>query len=180
MGPVPPGAHRPPDAALLISLYVDGACIGNPGPGGYAALLIENGAERRITGGFRRTTNNRMEMMAVIAGLDALPPQTSVTVFCDSLYVVKAINKGWARKWQAAGWMRTPKERALNSDLWERLLSLCARHDVRFQWVRGHANDARNVICDTLARAAATVANLQPDVSYETEDEGSSRDGKVL
>lgn len=151
-----------------VRLYVDGACTGNPGPGGYAALILDDGAETQITGGYRRTTNNRMELMAVIAGLDALDQPSAVTVFCDSLYVVKAMTQGWVERWKGNGWMRTPRERALNVDLWERLLAACARHDVRFQWVRGHADDERNNACDALARAAAAAEALPSDAEFET------------
>lgn len=156
-----------------IRIYVDGACSGNPGPGGYAALILDGESETQITGGYRRTTNNRMELMAVIAGLDTLERSSSVTIFCDSLYVVKAVNQGWVRRWQANGWMRTPRERALNADLWERLLALAARHDVRFQWVRGHADDERNNICDGLARGAAETQDLPVDTVYETSEHPS-------
>lgn len=151
-------------------MYVDGACLGNPGPGGYAALILDGAVETQIIGGFRRTTNNRMELMAVIAGLEALARASAVTIFCDSLYVVKAMNQDWVRRWQANGWMRTPRERALNVDLWERLLALAARHDVRFQWVRGHADDERNNVCDGLARGAAATQDLPADIVYETAE----------
>ncbi|MGH7530951.1 MAG: ribonuclease HI [Gemmatimonadales bacterium] len=157
----------PHTATSSVSLYVDGACTGNPGPGGYAALIIDGGTETQVIGGYRRTTNNRMELMAVIAGLAALPRPSTVTVFCDSLYVVKAMTRGWVHRWKARGWMRTPRERALNIDLWERLLALCQRHDVRFQWVRGHADDERNNVCDELARTAAAADALPVDTPFE-------------
>ena len=150
-----------------ISIHTDGSCLGNPGPGGYAAILQHRGQERELSGGFRHTTNNRMEILAVIAGLDALTERCSVTVYSDSRYVVDAIEKGWARKWKANGWMRNKREAAVNPDLWERLLSSLSRHEVKFQWVRGHAGNEGNTRADRLAVAAAKGSNLLRDEGFE-------------
>ncbi|HWC74979.1 MAG TPA: ribonuclease HI [Gemmatimonadales bacterium] len=162
-------APKAPKAPPL-AIYVDGACTGNPGPGGYAALILEGDTEKqRLTGGYQRTTNNRMELMAVIAGLSALKPGSIATVFCDSLYVVKAMNQGWARRWQENDWMRTPRERASNVDLWNLLLALDARHQITYQWVPGHADVIKNNLCDELARRAAEARDLPLDRGYHTE-----------
>jgi len=158
-------AQKTPDS--IVILYTDGACAGNPGRGGYAAMLKYRGQQRTLSGGFRLTTNNRMELMAVIAGLEALTRPCRVRVFTDSQYVVQAMERGWARRWRANGWMRNRKEPALNADLWERLLKLCETHTVEFAWVRGHASDPDNAACDQLAVAAAAQPNLPPDPGFK-------------
>ena len=154
-------------AAKQVTIHTDGSCLGNPGPGGYAAILDYQGRERELSGGFRRTTNNRMEILAVIAGLRALTKPCSVTVYSDSRYVVDAIEKGWARKWKANGWMRNKRESAVNPDLWEKLLNALSQHDVEFKWVRGHSGNAGNVRADKLAVAAANGKNLPRDEGFE-------------
>ncbi|MBN2370652.1 MAG: ribonuclease HI [Vicinamibacteria bacterium] len=146
-----------------VTIYSDGACSGNPGPGGYGVILDSQGHRKEISGGRRRTTNNRMELMGAIVGLEALKEPCSVTLITDSQYVVNGIEKGWAARWRARGWMRNAKERALNPDLWQRLLDQVARHEVRFRWVRGHAGHAENERCDALAVAAASRSDLQED-----------------
>ena len=146
-----------------VTIYSDGACSGNPGPGGYGVILDYNGHRKEISGGYRRTTNNRMELMGAIAGLEALTEPCSVTLVTDSQYVVNGIEKGWAARWRARGWMRNAKERALNPDLWQRLLDLVARHEVRFRWIRGHAGHAENERCDALAVTAASRSDLPED-----------------
>jgi len=151
-----------------ITIYTDGACLGNPGPGGYGVIFEYQGEKKEKSGGFRKTTNNRMEIMAVIVGLEALKRKCQVTVYSDSQYVVKAMNEGWAKRWRANGWMRTSKDKALNPDLWERLLKLCEKHDVRFQWVKGHNNHTENERCDQLSVQAANKPDLPPDTGYET------------
>ena len=150
-----------------VTLYTDGACIGNPGPGGYGVVLLHNGYRKELSGGFRLTTNNRMEMMAVIVGLRALKERCRVTVFSDSQYVVEAGTKGWAQRWRENGWRRNKKERAINPDLWDQLLDLCSRHDVTFRWVRGHAGIRENERCDQLATEAAVQPILPIDAGYE-------------
>lgn len=146
-----------------VEIFTDGACSGNPGPGGFGVILRFNGTEKELSGGFRNTTNNRMELMGAIAGLEALKEPCEVTLTTDSQYLVNAIEKGWARKWKANGWMRNRKEEALNSDLWERLLKVMEKHHVRFQWIRGHAGHEENERCDRLAVKAASGSDLPED-----------------
>ncbi len=150
-----------------VILYTDGGCSNNPGPGGYGVVLLYNSNRKELSGGFRRTTNNRMEIYAAIAGLSALKEPCSVTVFSDSQYLVHTIEKGWARRWQANGWKRNNKEKAINPDLWEKLLSLCEIHQVEFKWVRGHAGESENERCDELAKAASSSSGLPVDENYE-------------
>ena len=147
-----------------VIIYTDGACSGNPGPGGYGAVMLYQGHRRELSAGFRDTTNNRMEIMAAIASLEALKEKCSVTLYTDSQYLVNAMEKGWAKKWQANGWMRNKKEPALNPDLWERLLTLCQYHKVTFLWVRGHSGNPENERCDQLAVAASKQPDLPPDI----------------
>jgi ribonuclease HI len=147
-----------------VTLYTDGACSGNPGPGGYGAILEYEGKSRELSGGFRDTTNNRMELMGVIEGLSALKEPCEVTVVSDSKYVVDAMRNGWAAKWCANGWRRNKKEKALNPDLWQRLLDLCVKHTVAFTWVNGHAGHPQNERCDRLAVDAAFMPGLPEDV----------------
>lgn len=150
-----------------VTIYTDGSSLGNPGPGGYGVVLLFGDARKELSGGFRRTTNNRMEILAAIVGLEALKEPCRATIYSDSQYVVNAIERGWARKWQAKGWRRTAAEPALNPDLWQRLLDLCAQHEVKFVWVRGHNGDRENDRADRLAVAAANAAGLPPDEGYE-------------
>lgn len=147
-------------------IYTDGGCKGNPGPGGYGIVIIENGERRELSGGFRKTTNNRMELTACIVALEEAQGPTPV-LYTDSLYVVKGIREGWAVKWRSAGWMRTKDQMAENADLWAKLLSLHEKRPVRFEWVRGHAGTPENERCDQLAVAASSQANLPPDDFYE-------------
>lgn len=134
-----------------VFIYTDGACSGNPGPGGWGTILKYNGKEKVLSGGEKSTTNNRMELMAVIEGLSALKERCRVTVYSDSKYIIDAIQQGWAKKWRSKGWMRTNKDKALNSDLWETLLNLLENHEVDFVWVKGHAGHPENERCDRLA-----------------------------
>ena len=138
-----------------VDIFTDGACSGNPGPGGWGAILRYNGVEKELSGGERETTNNRMELSAVISALEALKEPCEVTLYSDSQYVCNALTKGWAKKWQSQGWMRTKKEPALNPDLWERLLKLCEIHQMEIIWVKGHAGHPENERCDRLAVAQA-------------------------
>jgi ribonuclease HI len=147
-----------------LFLYSDGACSGNPGPGGYGIILKFGDHYKEFSGGFRNTTNNRMELMAVIKGLESLKEPCDVTVVTDSRYIVDAMEKGWAKKWREHGWKRNKKEAALNPDLWARLLDLCDQHSVRFTWVGGHAGHPENERCDQLAVAAAALPGLPEDV----------------
>ena len=136
-----------------VDIFTDGACSGNPGPGGYGVILRFGKAEKELSGGADRTTNNRMELTAVIEGLAALKEPCEVTVYSDSKYVVDAIEKGWARGWQKNGWRKSDKKPALNPDLWERLLSLLDQHKVSFVWLKGHDGHPENERCDQLAVA---------------------------
>ena len=138
-----------------VDIYTDGACSGNPGPGGWGAILRFQGHERELSGGEAHTTNNRMELTAVIEGLSALKEPCAVRLCSDSRYVVDAIEKGWAKSWRRNGWRKADKSPALNPDLWERLLELCGVHKVSLTWIRGHAGHAYNERCDRLAVAAA-------------------------
>ena len=137
-----------------VTIYTDGACSGNPGPGGWGTILSARGVKKELSGGERSTTNNRMELTAVIRGLQALKRPCKVTVVTDSKYVADAVTLGWAKKWKAQGWMRNKKEKALNPDLWEELLTLLSIHEVTFSWVKGHAGHPENERCDALAVAA--------------------------
>ncbi len=150
-----------------VTLYTDGGCINNPGPGGYGVVLIYDAHRRELSRGYRKTTNNRMEILAAIAGLEALKEPCRVTLYSDSQYLVHAMQKGWARRWQVNGWKRNAKEKAVNPDLWERLLELCRIHEAEFEWVRGHAGHSENERCDELAKAAARGSDLAIDESYE-------------
>ena len=149
-------------------IYTDGSCINNPGAGGYGVVLIHGKQRKELSGGFRLTTNNRMEIIAAIVGLRALPVKSAVTLYTDSQYLVNAIMKGWAKKWQNNEWKRNQKEKAKNIDLWQELLLLCEQHEVEFIWVRGHSGNQENEYCDKLAFKAAQKDNLPPDPGYET------------
>lgn len=146
-----------------IKIYADGACSGNPGPGGYGAILECDGVRKELSAGYKNTTNNRMEIRGVIAGLEALGEPCEVVVTSDSQYVVNAMTQGWARKWQQNNWMRNKKDAALNPDLWQRMLDICAKHRVTFSWVRGHNSHPQNERCDQLAVAAIRNSNLLID-----------------
>ena len=151
-----------------VTIYTDGACIGNPGPGGYGAVLKYGEHRRELSGGYRHTTNNRMELMGPIKSLGALRESCRVTLYSDSKYVVDAVDKGWAKRWQDNGWMRNKKEQAVNPDLWGQLLALCEHHDVEFLWVKGHAGNPQNERCDQLATEAAQRNDLPVDEGYES------------
>lgn len=152
-----------------VIIHTDGSCLGNPGPGGWAAVLrLANTDHRReICGGFRKTTNNRMEITAVIEGLSALKEQCEVVIFTDSQYVSDAINKGWIYGWLRKNWLRKNGEAVPNADLWRKILVLLARHQVIFNWVRGHDGDTENERCDELARNYAARKDLPADPGYE-------------
>ena len=149
-----------------ITIYTDGACIGNPGPGGYGVVLTSGRQRREFSGGFARTTNNRMEIYAAIVGLEALPRPSTVTLFSDSKYLVDAVTKGWVQRWRTNQWKRNKSAKAENIDLWKRLLPLLEKHQVSLLWVKGHAGDPANERCDRLATAAATKPNLPPDPGF--------------
>ena len=136
-----------------ITLYTDGACSGNPGPGGWGAILEWEGHEKELSGGEISTTNTRMELTGVIRGLAAMKEPCVVELYSDSKYVIDALEKGWAAGWQKRGWVKSDKKPALNPDLWQRLLELCQIHQVRCHWVKGHAENPKNNRCDELAVA---------------------------
>ncbi len=151
-----------------VTIHTDGACIGNPGRGGYGVVLQFGEQRKELSGGYRLTTNNRMELMGPIKALQTLKQSYVVILYSDSRYVVDAIEKGWVERWRAKGWMRNKKDRAVNPDLWERLLDLCSEHEVEFRWVRGHAGNRYNERCDRLATQAARQKNLPIDEGYES------------
>ena len=134
-----------------VTLYTDGACSGNPGPGGWGAILEFNGHEKELSGGEVSTTNNRMELTAVIEGLKRLKEPCRVELYSDSKYVIDALDKGWAVGWQKRGWIKSDKKPALNPDLWQTLLTLVQTHEVHCHWVKGHAENPKNNRCDQLA-----------------------------
>ena len=134
-----------------VTLYTDGACSGNPGPGGWACILMFGPHKKELSGGEANTTNNRMELTAVIRGLQALKEPCIVELYSDSKYVIDALEKGWALGWQARGWRKADKKPALNPDLWAELLELCQVHRVNLHWVKGHASNPYNNRCDALA-----------------------------
>jgi ribonuclease HI len=152
-----------------VTIYTDGACSGNPGPGGYGTILKSGKHERELAQGYRRTTNNRMELMAVVAGLKILTRPCSVTLYSDSRYVVDGIEKGWAKSWQARGWKKADKQPARNADLWGLILELTSKHRVKLVWVKGHASNPGNNRCDELAVTASKSADLIVDQGYEVE-----------
>ena len=136
-----------------VTIYTDGACSGNPGPGGWGAILEWNGIEKELSGGEDKTTNNRMELTGVIMGLKALKEPCIVELYSDSKYVIDALEKGWAKGWRARGWVKGDKKPALNPDLWAELLRLESIHTLRYHWVKGHAENEFNNRCDELAVA---------------------------
>lgn len=136
-----------------VEIYTDGACSGNPGPGGWGAVLIYNGVEKQLSGSEKETTNNRMELSAVITALKVLKEPCNVTLTTDSKYVCDAINKGWLNSWQKSSWKKADKKPVLNIDLWQELLPLLDKHRVEFIWVKGHNGHKYNEICDKLAVA---------------------------
>lgn len=154
-----------------VEIYTDGGCEPNPGVGGYGVVLRHGKRRTELSGGFRRTTNNRMEILAAIAGLEMLKLRCQVTIYSDSQYLVKAIMSGWAARWKKNGWWLNKTERAKNVDLWDRLLELCAKHEVEFRWVKGHAGHAENERCDTLSMLALRKPDLPLDQGYENRAE---------
>ncbi|MBW6520640.1 MAG: ribonuclease HI [Desulfoarculaceae bacterium] len=159
----PPPRQRPGE----INIYTDGGCSNNPGPGGYGAIVVADDREQEISGGFRLTTNNRMELMACIVALRTLEQRDRpITVWSDSSYVVNGITKGWARGWRRRGWIKSDRQPALNPDLWAELLELAEELDVTFQWVRGHAGHPQNERADKLAVAALKKKDLPADKGY--------------
>ena len=149
-----------------VVIYTDGSCLGNPGPGGIGAVMRYKGRIKEISEGYRRTTNNRMELLAAIKALELLNRPCPVLLYTDSRYLVDAVEKKWLAGWQRKGWKRGKDEPVKNRDLWERLLPLLGKHRVRFEWVRGHAGDPDNERCDELARTAASEQPTRIDEGY--------------
>ncbi len=145
-----------------VYIYTDGACSGNPGPGGWGVILKYNGHEKRLSGGEKETTNNRMELTAVIEGLKALKEKCEVVVTTDSKYVSDGISKGWARSWKANGWKKKDKKPALNPELWDELLTLLDKHEVYINWVRGHDGHPENEECDKMAVTESLKVQMNP------------------
>ena len=154
------------DGLKHVVIYTDGACLGNPGPGGYGVVLLHGKHRREFSRGFRLTTNNRMEILACIVGLRALKDPSVVTLYSDSQYVINSMTKGWARRWKNNNWKRGDEE-VRNPDLWHQMLDLCDKHKVKFNWVRGHAGNKENERCDQLARKAALGFEMAIDSVYE-------------
>lgn len=153
-------------AAATVTIYSDGACLGNPGRGGYGTVLLFGEHRRELSQGYRRTTNNRMELLGAIVGLEALTRGCTVELFSDSKYVVDAMAKGWLDGWQRRGWRTASKQPVKNQDLWQRLLRAIEPHEIRWQWVRGHSGDPLNERCDELAVAAANGDGLLEDEGF--------------
>ena len=150
-----------------VRIYTDGGAIVNPGPGGYGVVILDGKRRKELSGARRRTTNNRMELMACIEGLKATRNR-SVVIHSDFRYVINGMKKGWARRWRASGWMRNKTESAENADLWAQLLDLCAERSVDWVWVKGHAGNRENERCDRLARTALAKRTLPPDEAFES------------
>jgi ribonuclease HI len=159
---MPPMSSRKP-----VAIYADGACLGNPGPGGFGVVLLFGAHRRELSGGYRRTTNNRMELLGAVRGLEALKEPCTVTLHSDSIYVIKAMRERWPQGWAAKGWRKADKKPVANQDLWEQMLALAEGHAVTWKWVKGHAGDRENERCDALANAAARGADLAVDAAYE-------------
>ena len=136
-----------------VTIYTDGACSGNPGPGGWGAILEYKGTQKELSGGEESTTNNRMELTALIRALEALKEPCDITLCSDSKYVIDGLSKGWAKSWRARGWVKADKKPALNPDLWQTLLELTERHTMHYHWVKGHADNPKNNRCDQMAVA---------------------------
>lgn len=153
-------------AANAVTIYSDGACLGNPGPGGYGTVLLAGSHRKELAAGYRRTTNNRMELLGAIVGFESLKRPCAVTAWSDSQYVVHAFTKEWISGWQKRGWRTASKEPVKNQDLWQRLLRAVEPHQVTWRWVRGHSGDVENERCDQLAMAAATGGDLLEDPGF--------------
>jgi ribonuclease HI len=149
-----------------LTIHTDGACLGNPGPGGWAAILSYGGTRKELSGGHSLTTNNRMELLAVIKALEALKRPSSGTLYSDSRYFLDALDKGWLENWKKRGWKTADKKPVKNRDLWTRLDPLLQKHDLELKWVKGHSGDPDNERADELAKAAAMAAGLTPDQGY--------------
>jgi ribonuclease HI len=157
-----------------VEMFTDGASSGNPGPGGYGVVLKHNNIRKELSAGFRKTTNNRMELMAVIKGLSALKSKCRVIIHSDSKYIVDAFQQGWIFKWAERGWMRDKRHKVENPDLWKKLFALIKEHEVEFNWVKAHNGHIENERCDILAVKASQSKNLQVDEYYELKKDENS------
>ena len=155
-------------ATKEILIYTDGSCLGNPGPGGWAYIICDpqNGQREQQSGGFAKTTNNRMEILSVIEALQTLTEPCKITLFSDSQYVCYAISKGWLRSWRNKNWIKSDKKPVKNVDLWKRLIPLLENHTLTIKWLRGHTGHRENEQCDTMARACAAKSNLPEDIGF--------------
>jgi len=165
--------HREALASGKVVLYTDGGCLINPGVGGYGVVMLHKERRKELSGGYARSTNNRMELMACIAGLEALKQPAAVVLFSDSSYVVEGIEKGWAQRWRANGWRRGEggqSQPVKNADLWGRLLDICAKHEVQFVLLKGHAGAAENERCHQLAGAAMQRGDLPADPGFDASE----------
>ena len=154
------------EALKHVIIYTDGGCKPNPGPGGFGVVLLHGEKRKEISGGFLKTTNNRMELTAAIVGLQTLRYQCIVTLYTDSQYVSNGISKGWAKSWRRNDWIKSDKSKAINPDLWATLLDLCDQHQVNFQWVRGHTGNKENERCDELSTESRLQKDLPIDEHY--------------
>ncbi|MBC8276800.1 MAG: ribonuclease HI [FCB group bacterium] len=150
-----------------VIIYTDGAAKGNPGPGGYGVVLLYNSKRKELSGGFRRTTNNRMELLGVLTGLRALKEPCMVTIYTDSKYIVDAVNQRWLFAWKRMNWIRKGNNPVMNVDMWEEIYDQLQTHDITFKWVKGHADNKENERCDELASKAALGKKLKVDSNYE-------------
>jgi ribonuclease HI len=165
------------DSRPKVVIYTDGACQGNPGPGGYGAVILQNQHRKEISGGYRRTTNNRMELMAAIEGLRVLPEPSDVTLYTDSRYLADAINLHWVDGWKKRNWRKSTKEKVLNVDLWKRLIQELDRHKVTIKWVEGHAGVLENERADRLSVQASQKSDLPRDLGYENPEDHTAQPG---
>ncbi len=149
-----------------VAIYTDGSCLGNPGPGGWAAILVYGEHRKELSGGMSPTTNNRMEVLAAIQGLESLTRPCEVTLSTDSRYLRDAVEKGWIKNWKRNGWKTAAKKDVKNRDLWMRLDDLLQNHKVRLDWIRGHDGHPENERCDVLAKTAASQSGLPKDPGY--------------
>ena len=165
-----------PNSTLTpINIYTDGACTGNPGPGGYGVIIVQDGQRKELSQGYRLTTNNRMELLAAIVGLKSIPPGARVRLHTDSKYLSDAINLGWLDIWRAKNWKKTGKGKVLNPDLWKELVEQLDQHEVELIWVKGHAGHPENERCDQLAVQASRQKKLLVDQGYEQSQAQSNQ-----
>lgn len=152
---------------IVLEIWTDGACHVNPGPGGYGIVFKHQGQRWEKAGGFHLTTNNRMEITAALVALETLPEKSKAIIYTDSQYLVNSMTKGWVNRWRSKGWNKKGNKKVPNSDLWERMLQLCAQREIEFRWIKGHESNVENERCDLLAESAARKPNLPIDAGYQ-------------